>query len=186
MFEAARLHDEIAHTSALAGFLVGAALGLALIVAVAFATATCGLGVALIAGLLAGVGGMVLTSFGEAAGKMFSTPAGGIETGSPNVFINGFKAAQVEGSEADCKKHPNPRPLVAEGSAKVFYNGQGLRLLQEQQAQLRSLYLYEPDSYAPLARIDSDPEQPERPGKWLPLVPWMERVRERWLACLNI
>ncbi|MCX2890615.1 DUF6531 domain-containing protein [Pseudomonas sp. DCB_BI] len=123
MFEAARLHDEIAHTSALAGFLVGAALGLALIVAVAFATATCGLGVALIAGLLAGVGGMVLTSFGEAAGKMFSTPAGGIETGSPNVFINGFKAAQVEGSEADCKKHPNPRPLVAEGSAKVFYNG---------------------------------------------------------------
>ncbi|PYB76320.1 hypothetical protein DMX11_11740 [Pseudomonas sp. LB-090624] len=63
---------------------------------------------------------------------------------------------------------------------------QGLRLLQEQQPQLRSLYLYEPDSYAPLARIDSDPEQPERPGKWLPLVPWMERVRERWLACLNI
>ncbi|MNE00815.1 putative deoxyribonuclease RhsC [compost metagenome] len=39
---------------------------------------------------------------------------------------------------------------------------QGLRLLQEQQPLLRSLYVYEPDSHAPLARIDSDPELPER------------------------
>lgn len=123
MFEAARLNDELAHTSALAGFLIGAALGLALIVAVAFATATCGLGVALLAGLMAGIGGMALTSLGEGIGRMMSSPAGGILTGSPDVFINGLNAAQVEGSKGLCKKHPNPPPLVAEGSAKVFYNG---------------------------------------------------------------
>lgn len=35
---------------------------------------------------------------------------------------------------------------------------QGLRLLQEQQPRLHSLYLYEPGSYAPMARIDSDPK----------------------------
>ncbi|WP_416309224.1 RHS repeat domain-containing protein [Pseudomonas sp. DCB_BI] len=48
---------------------------------------------------------------------------------------------------------------------RITFLWQGLRLLQEQQPQLRSLYNYEPDSYAPLASIDSDPEQPERPGK---------------------
>ncbi|MBP5107644.1 RHS domain-containing protein [Pseudomonas protegens] len=41
---------------------------------------------------------------------------------------------------------------------------QGLRLLQEQQPQRHSTYVYEPDSYAPLARIDTDPKLPEHPG----------------------
>jgi hypothetical protein len=36
MFEAARFDDEIAHTNALVGFLVGAALGLALVAAARF------------------------------------------------------------------------------------------------------------------------------------------------------
>ncbi|WP_458737022.1 RHS domain-containing protein [Pseudomonas chlororaphis] len=40
-----------------------------------------------------------------------------------------------------------------------------MRLLQEQQPQLHSLYLYEPGSYALLARIDSDPELPEREAR---------------------
>ncbi|MEG0635559.1 MAG: RHS repeat-associated core domain-containing protein, partial [Pseudomonas sp.] len=39
---------------------------------------------------------------------------------------------------------------------------QGLRLLLEHKRELHSLYVYEPDSYAPLARIDTDPLQPER------------------------
>lgn len=56
MFEAARLTDPIAHTCALEGFLVGAVIGIALIAAVAFATFTCGFGVALLAGLAAGIG----------------------------------------------------------------------------------------------------------------------------------
>ena len=41
MYEAARVTDPIAHTSALAGFLIGAVIGIALIAAVAFATFTC-------------------------------------------------------------------------------------------------------------------------------------------------
>ena len=48
MLEAARITDPIAHTSALAGFLVGAVIGIALIAAVAFATFTRGFGVALL------------------------------------------------------------------------------------------------------------------------------------------
>nr|WP_246883487.1 RHS repeat-associated core domain-containing protein [Pseudomonas protegens] len=42
---------------------------------------------------------------------------------------------------------------------------QGLRLLQEQQPQRHSTYVYETDSYAPLARIDTDPKLPEHPGQ---------------------
>ncbi|PWB30237.1 hypothetical protein DCO48_21000 [Pseudomonas sp. SDI] len=39
---------------------------------------------------------------------------------------------------------------------------QGLRMLMEHKRELHSLYVYEPDSYAPLARTDTDPLQPER------------------------
>jgi hypothetical protein len=46
MYEAARLDDPIAHSSALAGFLVGALIGIALIAAVAIAPFNSGLGVA--------------------------------------------------------------------------------------------------------------------------------------------
>ena len=123
MFEAARLNDELAHSNALVGFLVGAALGIALIAAVAIITvATCGFGTALLAGVLAGVGGMALTSAGEAIGRMSKAPAGGITSGSPDVLINGLNAAQVQDSLGICTKHPAP-PMVAEGSAKVFING---------------------------------------------------------------
>ncbi|WP_458363282.1 hypothetical protein, partial [Pseudomonas syringae] len=51
-------------------------LGIALIATVAIATFTCGFGVALLAGLAAGVGGSLLTAAGEAIGSMFSSPSG--------------------------------------------------------------------------------------------------------------
>lgn len=121
MPEAARLGDPVAHTSALAGFLVGAVIGIALIAAVAFATFTCGFGVALLAGLLAGVGASAILGLGEAIGKMFSSKSGGITSGSPNVFINKRKAAFATASTVKCKKH-SPVPMVAEGSSNVFYN----------------------------------------------------------------
>ena len=111
--EAARLGDQIAHTSALAGFLVGAIIGIALIAAVAFATFTCGFGVALLAGLLAGLGASAILSLGEAIGRMFSSPSGNITSGSPNVFINGRAAAFATASTVSCSKH-NPTPLVAD------------------------------------------------------------------------
>ncbi|QOJ91679.1 MULTISPECIES: RHS repeat-associated core domain-containing protein [Pseudomonas] len=121
MFEAARFGDEISHTSALGGFLIGAALGIALVATVAIATFTCGFGVALLAGLAAGIGGSLLTAAGEAIGSMFSSPSGTIITASPNVFINSRKAARVEKSIGACDKHPGP-VQIAEGSTNVFIN----------------------------------------------------------------
>ena len=122
MFEAARLTDPIAHTCALEGFLVGAVIGIALIAAVAFATFTCGFGVALLAGLAAGIGATAILGLGEAIGRMFSQRAGAIATASPDVFTNGRGAARTTASGVACDKH-NPLPLVAEGSGSVFING---------------------------------------------------------------
>ncbi|GLU35765.1 RHS repeat-associated core domain-containing protein [Trinickia caryophylli] len=122
MFEAARVTDPIEHTSALTGFLIGAALGIALIAAVAFATFTCGFGVALLAGLAAGVGASGLLSLGESIGKMFTSTTGAIISGSSNVFINGKSAAYATASGVTCSKH-SPLPLVAQGSSGVFING---------------------------------------------------------------
>ncbi len=122
MFEAARLTDPIAHTSALTGFLVGAVIGIALIAAVAFATFTCGFGVALLAGMAAGVGASLILGLGEAIGKMFSAPAGAIATASPNVSVNSLGAAFAMASTVVCSKH-TPVPLIAEGSSSVFING---------------------------------------------------------------
>jgi RHS repeat-associated protein len=118
---AARLDDPIAHTSALTGFLVGAVIGIALIAAVAFATFTCGFGVALLAGLAAGIGASAILGIGEAIGKMFSSPSGKIILGSPNVYVNLRNSAYVQGSTVACDKH-SPTPLVAEGSTNVFIN----------------------------------------------------------------
>ncbi|WGS52594.1 DUF6531 domain-containing protein [Paraburkholderia sp. D15] len=122
MFEAARVTDPIEHTSALTGFLVGAVLGVALIAAVAFATFTCGFGVALLAGLAAGIGASAILGLGEAIGKMFTSTSGSITTGSSNVFVNGQAAAYTTASAVSCSKH-SPTPLVAQGSAGVFING---------------------------------------------------------------
>lgn len=115
MYEAARVTDPIDHTSALAGFLVGAVLGIALIAAVAFATFTCGFGVALLAGMMAGIGAQALLSIGESIGKMFSSQSGNIITGSPDVYVNSLSAAYATLSGVACSKH-NPIPLVAQGS----------------------------------------------------------------------
>ncbi|AIO39304.1 RHS repeat-associated core domain protein [Burkholderia cenocepacia] len=122
MYEAARVTDPIEHTSALTGFLVGAVLGIALIAAVAFATFTCGFGVALLAGMAAGIGAQVLLSLGEAVGRMFSSPSGNIVTGSSDVYVNGKPAAYATLSGVACTKH-NPIPLVAQGSTNIFING---------------------------------------------------------------
>ncbi|KVD51221.1 hypothetical protein WS61_03075 [Burkholderia sp. ABCPW 11] len=122
MYEAARVTDPIDHTSALAGFLVGAVLGIALIAAVAFATFTCGFGVALLAGMMAGIGAQALLSIGESIGKMFSSQSGNIITGSPDVYVNSLSAAYATLSGVACSKH-NPIPLVAQGSTNIFING---------------------------------------------------------------
>ncbi len=122
MYEAARVTDPIDHTSALTGFLIGAVLGIALIAAVAFATFTCGFGVALLAGMAAGIGANALLSIGESIGKMFSSQSGNIMTGSSDVYVNAKAAAYATMSGVTCSKHP-PIPLVAQGSTNIFING---------------------------------------------------------------
>jgi len=122
MYEAARVTDPVCHTSALAGFLVGAVIGIALIATVAFATFTCGFGVALLAGLAAGLGASAILSLGESIGKMFTTRTGAVMSGSANVYVNGKHAAFATASTVACDKH-SPTPLVAEGSSNVFING---------------------------------------------------------------
>ncbi|EPJ8758876.1 DUF6531 domain-containing protein, partial [Pseudomonas putida] len=123
MFEAARLHDEIEHTGALAGFLAGAVIGLAIATAAAFTLCTAGLGGFLLAAVI-GIGAGMLPMLGEKLGSMFSSPAGQIELAgcSPDVFINYRNAAHATLSTAKCDKHPAP-VLVAEGSSNVFING---------------------------------------------------------------
>ncbi|EJN39927.1 hypothetical protein PMI38_00578, partial [Pseudomonas sp. GM84] len=123
MFEAARWGDEIEHTGALAGFLAGAVIGLAIATAAAFTICTAGLGGFLL-GAAIGLGAGLLPMLGEKFGSMFSSPAGQIELAgcSTNVFINKRNAAHAELSTAKCDKHPPP-VLVAEGSSNVFING---------------------------------------------------------------
>ncbi|NHZ66910.1 hypothetical protein F1735_32315 [Massilia sp. CCM 8694] len=106
----------------LAGFITGAIIGIGLIAAVAFCTFTCGFGVALLAGLAAGIGASAILSAGEALGKLDSSPTGIINKGSLNVFTNGLAAAFATRSTTVCSKHV-PIPLVAEGSKNVFING---------------------------------------------------------------
>ncbi|MBA1245047.1 RHS repeat-associated core domain-containing protein [Pseudomonas japonica] len=122
MLAAARLYDGIEHTGALAGLVLGAVAGVALVTAVAFTFATGGLGGFLIA-MAAGVAGSSLAAAGESLGSLCSSAAGVIESGSPDIFINGRPAAHVEHSIALCDQHP-PTVQVAEGSPTVLINGQ--------------------------------------------------------------
>ncbi|RNF84057.1 type IV secretion protein Rhs, partial [Pseudomonas putida] len=123
MFEAARWGDEIEHTGALAGFLAGAVIGLAIAAAAAFMICTGGLGGVLL-GAVIGLGASMIPMLGEKFGSSFSSPAGQIELAgcSTNVFINNRNAAHAELSTAKCDKHPPP-VRVAEGSSNVFING---------------------------------------------------------------
>ncbi|MBA1188051.1 type IV secretion protein Rhs [Pseudomonas entomophila] len=123
MFEAARLHDEIEHTSALSGFLLGAAIGIGLALVGSFMMCTGGLGgflLGAIIGLTASVPSQLLESWGASQGS----PAGQIDRPgcSPNVFINNRNAAVAVDSTAKCEKHP-ATVRVAEGSTNVFING---------------------------------------------------------------
>jgi len=108
MFEAARVADVISHTSALAGFVAGVVLGIALVAAVAFATFTCGFGVALLARLLAGLGAQALMGLGEAIVKMFSSPCGAINVGSRVVFADGLPRGHGRARHRLLRQGPSP------------------------------------------------------------------------------
>ncbi|MDF0607135.1 DUF6531 domain-containing protein, partial [Neisseriaceae bacterium TC5R-5] len=122
MYEAARLHDPIEHSSALAGFLIGAVIGIALIIAAAVCFLPPGIG-CFVAGLVAGLAAPMIATAGEAIGRMFTSTAGMIDSGSPDVFINSRAAAHVEKSAVLCDKHA-PVKRMAEGSSNTFINSQ--------------------------------------------------------------
>ncbi len=138
---AARLHDPVAHSHALGGFLAGAALGLAAavgaavvigaVVGVAAAeVATAGLATPLVVGAVATVGefglnavvGGKLMGLAEEAGQALGAsslgaPSGEISAGSPNVQVNGLAAARaMDPDSCDASK-------LAQGSKLVAING---------------------------------------------------------------
>ncbi|HTN88753.1 MAG TPA: hypothetical protein VL242_33975, partial [Sorangium sp.] len=97
--EAARMGDEIGHSSAWAGLITGACVGLAIGGAILFSVVTGGAGAVLIGAAVAG--GVGLGAGGALAGaeigKMFEgSPCGTIATGSPDTLIEGRAAARAE------------------------------------------------------------------------------------------
>ncbi len=114
--EAARDTDEIGHSGAPIGFMLGVLAGAAI------AVATGGTGLVLIAGVMAGAaaGGLAGKYIGEAVEL---DPSGRIVTGSPNVIIGRDKkaAARAELDFVLCDKHQ--RKPIAQGSLTVIING---------------------------------------------------------------
>jgi uncharacterized Zn-binding protein involved in type VI secretion len=128
---AARLGDEIEHSNAMLGFLIGAgvglAVGLAILGGVVAAPFTGGLSlcasvaaVAALGGIVAGVGAGAAA--GGVLGGLMTSPSGPITTGSANVFVNGIAAARAVKDVVACTKHSAPPKRIAQGSQSVFIN----------------------------------------------------------------
>ncbi|MED8891458.1 RHS repeat-associated core domain-containing protein [Escherichia marmotae] len=123
MYEAARVDDPIYHTSALAGFLIGAIIGIAIIAAASFAFATCGFFAGLVLGFLADQIASGVLQLGEALGRSIHSTAGKILTGSDNVRTNSRPAARAVLSTVICEDH-SPEIRIAQGSGNIYINSQ--------------------------------------------------------------
>lgn len=117
---AARVGDPIAHSNAMTGLLIGAALGAALAVAT---VATGGLAAVAAGALIAGgVAGGALAGEYIGAASM-GPPTGALSLGSPNVFINSQPAAMATLALGVCAKESGAPQPVAMGAATVYING---------------------------------------------------------------
>ena len=123
MYEAARVDDPIYHTSALAGFLIGAIIGIAIIAVAAFAFFTCGSLAGLVLGFLADQIASGVLKLGEAIGRSIHHTAGKILTGSDNVSTNSRPAARAVLSTVKCDDH-SPEIRIAQGSCNIYINSQ--------------------------------------------------------------
>lgn len=119
--QAARVDDEIAHTASrgwmIVGLIGGAILGAAAVVVTG--------GTALVAVSAVAAGACAAGGLGEVLGSMSWAPrhvTGTLNTGSPNVFINGRAATRAHLSTGECNEHSGSLQRVAEGSAKVYIN----------------------------------------------------------------
>lgn len=120
---AAHVSHEIEHSSAMMGFLVGAAVGLGVAVFVAATVLTGGATLAVVAavgGIVAATGGGALA--GMALGGISKNPRGAISAGSANVKYGPARlpAARVDIDLVGCLDH-GPK-LIATGSDSVFIN----------------------------------------------------------------
>ncbi|TWB13084.1 RHS repeat-associated protein [Nitrospirillum amazonense] len=124
-YGAARLGDPIQHTSALSGFIAGAAIGLGAALAVIAVVGTGGAALGVIAavgGAMAATGGGAL--LGEALGSTFADQTGVISPDcSDNVLINDKPAARAIQDAAACSRDGPPDQHIAQGSKTVFING---------------------------------------------------------------
>ena len=69
--------------------------------------------------------------------------------------------------EYDCLGRRIAKHVLTEDKTETTrFLWQGLRMLQEQKADLHSLYTYETGSYAPLARVDTKPNQADEPKRY--------------------
>ena len=118
MPEAARLADEIEHTSALAGLLTGLVVGVVVGAVVGACVATGGAAAIVIGAVVgASTGGSLAGMAGEWIGSMLSSPAGPIAEGLKTVLINNRPAARVTDKVACTKDGSMP---IATGSETVF------------------------------------------------------------------
>lgn len=97
--------DPIYHTSALAGFLIGAIIGIAIIAVASFAFFTCGFLAGLILSFLADQIASGVLQLGEAIGRSIHSTVGKILTGSDNVSTNSRPAARAVLSTVICEDH---------------------------------------------------------------------------------
>lgn len=123
--EAARLGDQIGHTSALKGLIAGLVVGFVVtglfLLAVGATVATGGAAAVVIGALIAGTAGGGLA--GMKIGATFdSDPKGPIITGSPNTFLGTFAkpAARATRDQVQCMDHA--LKFIAQGSTDVFIN----------------------------------------------------------------
>jgi uncharacterized Zn-binding protein involved in type VI secretion len=122
---AARLGDDIAHSQAGLGMLLGVLGGVVAGAVLVGATVATG-GAAL--AVVAAVGGAAgLTSFGGLAGMnigaaMMGPPTGKFVVGSPNVLVNNRPATMTFISMAACAKEAGVPIPLATGSSTVFIN----------------------------------------------------------------
>jgi uncharacterized Zn-binding protein involved in type VI secretion len=123
--EAARLGDQIGHTSAMKGLLAGLVAGLVItglvLLAAGATVATGGAAAVVIGALIAGTcaGGLA----GMKIGATFdSDPKGPIITGSPDTFLGptARPAARATRDTVQCNDHE--LKLIAQGSTNVFIN----------------------------------------------------------------
>ncbi|MGK9232718.1 RHS domain-containing protein [Inquilinus limosus] len=121
MGRAARIGDKVAHSNKLAGFLLGAAIGVAAGFAIFATVATGGVAAFLFAAVLSAGAAFLFEEAGKAIGDMImGPPTGAVTVGAPTVFVNSRMLGIAVQGAAACSKESSPATPIAQGSETVF------------------------------------------------------------------